>query len=823
MMDANGIKQAANGRWQDILANQGMPGDALTGKPGPCPKCGEGRDRFQFTDRDGDGSIFNRCLGCGGQCGDGLATLEWWHDCTFPDALEMAGGKMSPIGDKPERNGHSKPNGKPVAEIAKSYPFPSAEAVFDTYSSQLGMPVAIWRYVDASGVAIAAAARFEPDGQAKEFRQASSDGSGWSNTGAKSGIPLLYLNEIQKAETVFVVEGEKCVDALRAIGLTATTNLGSIGGVAKTDWSPLRDKDLVILPDNDEVGKKYQQAVIQRIGYAKVIDLDGLETKGDVADWIPLQENPHEQLLILLDGAETVEVSSDHQNGYIREWQSATPIPLHRSDLRAIPNDTFNDGFLGPIVREVSQSTETPIELGGFLALAAIATIAAKRFSVLVEPGYYEPLNIWAATAMEPSNRKSSVLKEMAGPLYAWERSQRELLAPEVAEAKSDRKTQERIVSDRRKKISKIVDADERRKEMEEIRTLENDLPPVPSIPQLLVNDCTPESVARLLQDQGERLAFLDSEADSLFAMMMGRYSDNPVLDVYLKSYSGDYVKVDRQTREPINLHQPLMTLGIAPQPGLIQDLVNKPVLVKRGLLSRFMFLLPVSKVGSRSLNPSKVSVAARQRYEIGLLYLLGIPPNLDGDDVEIPYVIRFTDAGYRVWKDWQREIEPMMKPEGRLADDALKYWGGKLAGNTARLAALLHIAISAPTQRPDEVEISASTVKRAVEVARIMIDHSIAVHDLAATSPSRSRASKILAWLARNPRDKISVRELHQRLRGRADFRSAKDVRDGLNVLVEHGWLLAESVMAKAGRPSEPFFVHPEIHTQNTQNLPIA
>ena len=89
----------------------------------------------------------------------------------------------------------------------------------------------------------------------------------------------------------------------------------------------------------------------------------------------------------------------------IEKWRNESPIPLCRSDLDDLPIDTFDDGFMAAVVQEVSKSTETPIELAGLLGLSAIATIAAKKFTVLVESGYFEPLNIWVAAAMDPSNR----------------------------------------------------------------------------------------------------------------------------------------------------------------------------------------------------------------------------------------------------------------------------------------------------------------------------------------------------------------------------------------------------------------------------------
>lgn len=79
------IRDAACGRWPDILPRLGVPGDSLTGKHGPCPGCG-GRDRFRFDDRDGRGTWI--CGGGGAPiAGDGFALLQHIHGWDFPRTL----------------------------------------------------------------------------------------------------------------------------------------------------------------------------------------------------------------------------------------------------------------------------------------------------------------------------------------------------------------------------------------------------------------------------------------------------------------------------------------------------------------------------------------------------------------------------------------------------------------------------------------------------------------------------------------------------------------------------------------------------------------
>ena len=92
-------------------------------------------------------------------------------------------------------------------------------------------------------------------------------------------------------EPVFICEGEKDSDSLWAIGLMATTNPNGAG-----KWKPefstrFHERDVVILPDNDERGRSHAEKVaasVQR--YApkslKIVLLHGLGPKEDVSDWL---------------------------------------------------------------------------------------------------------------------------------------------------------------------------------------------------------------------------------------------------------------------------------------------------------------------------------------------------------------------------------------------------------------------------------------------------------------------------------------------------------------------------------------------------------
>lgn len=52
---------AARGKWPAVLSACGVPADALDGRHHPCPKDGQGKDRFRFANQNGTGSYFCAC------------------------------------------------------------------------------------------------------------------------------------------------------------------------------------------------------------------------------------------------------------------------------------------------------------------------------------------------------------------------------------------------------------------------------------------------------------------------------------------------------------------------------------------------------------------------------------------------------------------------------------------------------------------------------------------------------------------------------------------------------------------------------------------
>ena len=105
--------------------------------------------------------------------------------------------------------------------------------------------------------------------------------------------PLYNLHKLETDtdKVVFIVEGEKCADALIKLGLLATTS-GGADSVKATNWQILAGREVVIWPDNDNAGIKFQTDLFEKLHplncKIKCLDVEtlNLPAKGDCVDWL---------------------------------------------------------------------------------------------------------------------------------------------------------------------------------------------------------------------------------------------------------------------------------------------------------------------------------------------------------------------------------------------------------------------------------------------------------------------------------------------------------------------------------------------------------
>jgi putative DNA primase/helicase len=175
-----------------------------------------------------------------------------------------------------------------------------------------GRPIVkIYDYQDESGELLYQVCRLDPKG---DFPMRRPDNGGWAWKMGDTRRVLYKLPDVIQADMVWICEGEKDSDNISALGLCGTTapnGAQKMPGLHKRFkiLEALRGKAVILLGDNDTVGRKHVQQVARLLqGIAtsiKIIDPPDLPEKGDVSDFIEIHgpEKAKELLLSLVESA----------------------------------------------------------------------------------------------------------------------------------------------------------------------------------------------------------------------------------------------------------------------------------------------------------------------------------------------------------------------------------------------------------------------------------------------------------------------------------------------------------------------------------------
>ena len=184
---------------------------------------------------------------------------------------------------------------------ARARPLPGnsqgAPSVYSYRDPKLGRPSQLWPYRYADGQLAGYAARWDrPDG-GKEIRPLVLEDERWRQKGLPKPHPIYNLSELRERPDapVLVVEGEKTSAAAGKLlrSCVPTTSMGGAKAPHLSDWTPLKDREVVVWPDNDSDGLRYARAVAALVlkagaSAARLVQLaEGMPAKWDLADPVP--------------------------------------------------------------------------------------------------------------------------------------------------------------------------------------------------------------------------------------------------------------------------------------------------------------------------------------------------------------------------------------------------------------------------------------------------------------------------------------------------------------------------------------------------------
>ncbi len=667
--------------------------------------------------------------------------------------------------------------------------------------------VATYPYTDEQEHLLFEAVRYEPKG----FGQRRPDGKGGWHYNLEGARRVLYrlpelIKAVKKGETVFVVEGEKDVDALCALGLVATCNPMGAGKWRDEYNEPLRGAHVVILPDNDKAGRDHAEAVAAALaGIAasvKILVLPGLPDKGDVSDWLAQGG----------DVATLRALAANTSGNGADEWEP--PIPFYRFDLPVFPTDALPDWWR-VFVEGLAEATQTPEDLAAMMSLSTVSACVARN--VEIESHWREPLNLFTVTALPPANRKSYVTTTTVKPLSEYEAA---LIADQrnkIVEAQSERRMDEERLARWEKECARL-EGDQLDEKKQAAKALARELAarPIAAWPQIFGSDITAEELSTKLCEQDGRFALFSAEG-GLFETMAGRYSNGTAnIDVYLKAHAGDDLRVNRRNRAEF-IDRPALTLGLAVQPEVVRGMV-KPGFRGLGLLGRFLYSMPLSTLGRRKIKPQPLNEEAQRTYRKNIMRLAAIEPHVDADGKTSPHVLKLSPDAEDYFVKFQEDLEPQLADGGEL--ELMRDWAGKLAGAVLRIAGLLHLAQNVHQLTPLPLEVSASVMKDAITTGEYLIPHAKAAYAEMGADDRIEAARYVLHWIEKAGVTEFTKRDIWQGARRR--FKEVAELDGIFAILEDHGYIKMQrsDVDSRPGRKASPkFFINPYLCTHNPHN----
>ena len=479
------------------------------------------------------------------------------------------------------------------------------------------------------------------------------------------------------------------------------------------------------------------------------------------------------------------------------KWEE--PIPFGRYEIEKFPVEALPPD-IGDYAKAVSESTQTPVDMVGTSVLTLSAVCIQGKYVIMGKPDWIEQLSMFANIIAYSSERKSAVLHAAAKPLDNYEIQFNIRNAAHVESSKM----RKRILERRQKAIEdKVAKGNAEVEELEQIAQEIADFQEEKPL-HLYVDDITTEKLVSVMASNNGRAALISSEG-GIFDTLAGIYTKNVNIDVMLKGYSGDTIRVDRIGRESESIMNPALTILLMTQPKVISDVLSNATFRGRGLTARFLYCLPVSSVGSRNFQSTPVPDEIYQRYEKKMVNMLQeeYPPKAE--------VIKLSDEALKLLTDFANGIEPKLKTEyAEIAD-----WVGKLVGNTLRIAGVLCRAeiMRAPEflTENEPLVVSGKTMENAIKLGRYYLSHALAVYDVIPEASMHKQANRILKMIKEK---KLSEFDRRIAMRNCRVFKTVAEIQPVLDFLDDYGYIVRQPEKTSSnGRPPLPkYTVNPAV-----------
>jgi replicative DNA helicase len=445
----------------------------------------------------------------------------------------------------------------------------------------------------------------------------------------------------------------------------------------------------------------------------------------------------------------TTETVSDARGSVI--GLGATPFVAGNGYARRFPTDRLPEP-MRHYCHDLAFRKQVPVDLVALTMLGILGAVAGPRLVVRRDLDWSQPCNLYTCCGLPSGAGKSPTIEELRrGVWRALKRladRQDEKVGAQIGELDQNaedlymRANHVQTPIGEREGLRLRAKAIER--EVEELR----DTPPGP--PQIMFDgDISVEALAAKLADNEGAGAIIDDEGTFL-RMLGGMYSGGRTgnLGLVLVGYDCRSYAPARVTRTSQPIDRAALSLVIAPQPGIIADMLRDQSMIEAGVINRFLLAVPGDLIGQREDRPatyykdlptSRPDRSGREWWA-KLIESIAEYDVIGATDLADAATIDLTRGAFKRHREYEREFEERLHPgTGNLL--AVAAWGSKHLGRIIRVAALLHLAAGHST----DDELSESVMEDAIAIGEWSIEHFLAAGKASGLSEDAGRIKEFV------------------------------------------------------------------------------
>lgn len=496
------------------------------------------------------------------------------------------------------------------------------------------------------------------------------------------------------------------------------------------------------------------------------------------------------------------------------EWEE--PVPLVRGTKWATLN--YQElipphlDWLRRFIGSVATTKDVPSQMVLMSAMPALAMVTSAHFEISV-PGadWTEPLMLWALTISESSSRKTPVIDRVTLAIDEWRKDktwqilQQKLIQEAEALELEMKQTAKKLVSPATESEEEQLKA-----RMEDLSIQFNKASRKANQDRtVMAADLNPQSLILLLQRNGGRLFFVDSEGDGLKQMVHGHTGQEPMLGAWLRTYDRGRIEQIRikgtRTADPADVSMSILT-----QPAEVSETITDERARGRGLFARFMICYQQPFLDSEFLSSRELHAEDHSGWDKVIRHFL------DKDLPEGPkQPISLSPGALHLFREYGEAYRVRLNQLVDVAagTDERDPWQRKLPGRLLRIAGVM----AAVGEEYDAV--SQTTMEHALRWGAPLEKNYFSAIGRLETSRDEEIGTRVLNWiLGRAERGQPVKRATHAAIyqgvrKSRRDVLNVAQVDGALELLTTTQWLRPDGKLARGMQSQHyhAYVIHPQ------------